>query len=146
MSLHTDSILDDVQHQVTLTPALRDSMKQTAKWTKFTGGLSLFLSVLVFIAAFLSLLGFFIEDGNNRLPLALMIMGLGFLGLVVYISWTLYQYGKQIKRVADGEELVAMGTFLQEQRTFWRSLGLFIGLLFFVYFLLIGYFTTGAPF
>lgn len=136
MNHSRDTILDDVQDQVTLTSEVRNHMQRTAKWTKFLGVFVLILSAIGVIGGSLGILGFLmVDDPEIWLALFLIIPG----GLGLYLGNLLRQYSNQLRRVSEEAAADAMSLFLQKQRDFWRVLGILVVLSLVAYGCFIGF-------
>lgn len=136
MNHSIDTILDDAQDTVILTPTICTHMTRTSKWTKFVGGFFLVSSVIALIGSIFGILGFLINNTEGiQVAIFLLIPG----GLGLYLGTLLRQYGKQLRLVADEASLDAMHLFLQKQRDFWRTLGILILVLVATYGCLVGY-------
>lgn len=139
-NVSTNTILDDnVQNEVTLTVSIRENMLGTAKWTRWVGGIFIVLNIVGLLGSIVLLISSFIDNTEEGL-LILGFVGLGIVGLSLYLSLELYRYGTQLKRLAAGKELDAMPIFLQKQRNLWRTIGILISLVLTAYGAVIVYF------
>ena len=144
MNEQDNLILDDSRVGSELTPKIIQDLKTTSGWLRYLGILGFIVSALAITGIFVTLFSLMGTRGSGhyypgQFFIGMFVMVL-FLGMVIYLSVLLYQYGNGIRSFIDKGKNYDLEEAFEKQKIYWTVSGVLATLVigFYVLMFLVG--------